>query len=146
MSLKSTFLAFKESGTSCPNCGEGGGGNLDKIQKTVNFFFVNLPFVLLKCWISDNIPISLLDNNSGHCRLRKRRNHRAQTAHTVTVHTDFERCTLVSPNNGSFPSAFRQPRHPPPAQPPKISLDMFSHTSPHRAFVVSEYEPTKHTQ
>ena len=26
MSLKSTFLAFKKSCTSCPNWGEGGGG------------------------------------------------------------------------------------------------------------------------
>ena len=41
MSLKSTFLAFKRSGTSCPNWGErGGGGNLDKIQKNSYFFFV----------------------------------------------------------------------------------------------------------
>ena len=34
--LKSTFLAFKKSGTSCPNL--GGGGNLDKIQKNSYFF------------------------------------------------------------------------------------------------------------
>ena len=34
-------LAFKKSGTSCPNWGEGGGrGNLDKIQKNSYFFFV----------------------------------------------------------------------------------------------------------
>ena len=39
MSLKSTFLALKKSGTSCPNLGEGGGVNLDKIQKSSNFFF-----------------------------------------------------------------------------------------------------------
>ena len=33
MSLKSTFLAFQKSCASCPNWGEGRGGNLDKIQK-----------------------------------------------------------------------------------------------------------------
>ena len=40
MSLKSTFLAFKKSCTSCPKLGGGGGGNLGKIQKNKNFFFV----------------------------------------------------------------------------------------------------------
>ena len=35
MPLKSTFLAFKNSCTSCPN---GGGGNLNKIQKNSSFF------------------------------------------------------------------------------------------------------------
>ena len=40
MSHKSTFLPFKKSCTSCPNGGEGGGVNLDKIQKNSNFFFV----------------------------------------------------------------------------------------------------------
>ena len=39
MLLKSTYLALKKSGTSCPNWGEG-GGNLDKFQKNNNFFFV----------------------------------------------------------------------------------------------------------
>ena len=39
MSLKSTFLAFKNSLTSCPNWRERGGGNLDKIQKNSNFVF-----------------------------------------------------------------------------------------------------------
>ena len=40
MSLKPMFLAFKKSCTICPNWGEGGGGNLDKILKNSNFFFV----------------------------------------------------------------------------------------------------------
>ena len=46
MSLKSTFLAFKQSWTRCPNWGEG--GNLDKIQKNSNFFSWNLPIGLTK--------------------------------------------------------------------------------------------------
>ena len=34
-------LAFKKSGTSCPNWGEGRGqGNLDKIQKNSYIFFL----------------------------------------------------------------------------------------------------------
>ena len=50
MSLKSTFLALKKC-TSCPNWGEG-GGNLDKIQKNSNFFFVKPSlslYIELKC-------------------------------------------------------------------------------------------------
>ena len=47
MSLKSTFLAFKKSCTSCPNWGRGRGGNLDKIQKKSNFFFVK-PNIIFK--------------------------------------------------------------------------------------------------
>ena len=56
MSLKLTFLAFKNSGknsgTSCPNRwereGRGGGveggrGNLDKIQKNIYFFRETFP-------------------------------------------------------------------------------------------------------
>ena len=39
MFLKSTFLALKKSGISCQNFGEGGQGNLDKIQKNSYFFF-----------------------------------------------------------------------------------------------------------
>ena len=39
MSLKSTFLALKKSGTSCPNWGGRVGGNLDKIQNNSSFFF-----------------------------------------------------------------------------------------------------------
>ena len=46
MSLKSTFWAFKQSWTRCPNWGEG--GNLDKIQKNSNFFSWNLPIGLTK--------------------------------------------------------------------------------------------------
>ena len=41
MSLKTAFLTFKKSYTSYPNWG---GGNLDKIQKKSNFFFVEPSF------------------------------------------------------------------------------------------------------
>ena len=45
MSLKSMFLALKESGTKCPNW--GGGGNLDKIQNNSKNCFVK-PSVMSK--------------------------------------------------------------------------------------------------
>ena len=43
ISVKSTFLAFKKSCTSCPNWGEG-GGNSDKIQKNSSFFRDAFPY------------------------------------------------------------------------------------------------------
>ena len=49
MLLKSTLLALKKSGTSCPNCGEGGGGNLDKIQKYSSFFPETVPKMIANC-------------------------------------------------------------------------------------------------
>ena len=46
MSLKSTFLAFKKVVKLSELEGGEGGGNLDKIQKNINFFrqtFANKP-------------------------------------------------------------------------------------------------------
>ena len=50
MSLKLTFLAFKNSGTSCPNWWEMGGGGVDEVEviwtkskKTSTFFRETFP-------------------------------------------------------------------------------------------------------
>ena len=48
MSFKSTFLAFKKSGTSCPNSGEGGWGVgviCTKSKRTATFFREALLYV-----------------------------------------------------------------------------------------------------
>ena len=55
MSLKSTFLAFKKSCTSCPNWGRGRGGNLDKIQKKSNFFRETVPKYVKYNWIAASV-------------------------------------------------------------------------------------------
>ena len=48
MSFNSTFLAFKKSGTSCSNSGEGGGGVgviCTKSKRTATFFREALLYV-----------------------------------------------------------------------------------------------------
>ena len=44
MLLKSTFWAFKKSGTSCPNWGRGGGGLIWTKSKREAAFFGNPAF------------------------------------------------------------------------------------------------------
>ena len=48
MSLKSTFLAFKKSCTSCPNWGEGEGREViwTKSKRTATFFLETFPYTI----------------------------------------------------------------------------------------------------
>ena len=49
MLIKSTFLVFKKSSTTCPNWGEGGEVILDKIQKNSTISPGERPFRLYHC-------------------------------------------------------------------------------------------------
>ena len=79
MSLKSRFLAFKKSGTSCTNGGGGGGdrGKLDKIQKKSYFLKPSLTHQVQIMWARRSLkPVEMSKYDSSQTQQQPTRQQR----------------------------------------------------------------------